>query len=1236
MKNKYLLTTICTLVFFAILTNTVNAVASEPNPELQATCGIDIALVLDSSGSISSSDMVIMKDAFIGFVDILLPNTPTQFSVIDFDDYAVIVQSFTNNKTAIINAINTPTSGGCTNWEDGLLKANDTFDPRIEKPDLVLFASDGNPNTVYGGSPCGTSEAVAVSAAVTVANTMKLNGIRITTLGIGNNIDSANLIAISSSDAYYDVNEFDELEETLETIASELCGGTISVQKKVDGEPEAGWEFSLTVTNGTATPNPGITDGSGFVVFDINITQGSEAIVNITETLKPGYQFDNVYAENCSGVSVGTPGTNAIYGIPVKGDCAIYCLFNNTNLTGTDDTPPVTNKTVGNPKYGPNDEWVTESTEFNLTAYDNESGVNATYYRIWYMGVWSPWMEYDGNFNLTGNCMHYIEFYSVDNAGNQEAIQNQTHYVDEMAPITDPYPPEFGISYTTIEYEGDQYVVINCNTSMWINVSDPSCGIGVYNISYSIWYYDASSSNYVKLPGSDVIVYDNDPDDLDPDFGEISVLLTIDEECLHQVRWKVVDLFGHTAMYDYSFAVDCTPPDITKTHPDPCYYPLNSTAGIIQVGGRIVLEAEDGGTPPCISGVENIYYGFWYDGKWYPEDPFDEYCGNYNITMYKDGKWWYTYSNPINFHEECKHVLEYWARDKVFNSGPTHTQIYWVNDCQDEVWIDDTFGYSTPGFYHDHFVSKQMALDWLGPGGFAYVFDGSYHEDIVIDDIPCCDNTGITQLGEYGCFPIDESAIIFGSETIKVNGVTIKYLEYEPNTNGAIIVEEQITGTTLRCNKFRKDCVADAIGVNALGDSIVNAELNWWGRPDGPDGGIMDDGKTANGLGVKVLGQVFVEPWIGIHAEIAEPVGTIVVELGTPIHFDASESWAYTYGQCCQEAELLPMQYEWNFDDGTYSHNKVTTHLYDSPGTYEVILMVDAPGIPGLYGNLMYDWDYVTVHVVTPGTPLTANADGKTLGGYETIVGETVQLYGDAYGGSGDYIFTWNFGDNSGTVIEQNPVHVYDLAGTYTATLTVTSGGETATDTAEVIVHDIEELIVNIADTDAVQGVETWFTLSVSGGTKPYSYSWDFGDGATSTEASPGHVYDVIDKYTVKVTITDSKGKIKSDTATVNVVEGESIELLEIKDVKCTFGSVQATIKTGTYQVDWTIEVNGNLVFLGGYDSGSIQPSTTLTVSTPFTFGLGKVEIKVTANYVIEKRNAFLIGPIFLGVKEIN
>lgn len=48
-------------------------------------------------------------------------------------------------------------------------------------------------------------------------------------------------------------------------------------------------------------------------------------------------------------------------------------------------------------------------------------------------------------------------------------------------------------------------------------------------------------------------------------------------------------------------------------------------------------------------------------------------------------------------------------------------------------------------------------------------------------------------------------------------------------------------------------------------------------------------------------------------------------------------------------------------------------------------------------------------------------------------------------------------------------------------------------------------------------------------------YIWDFGDGGTSEEMSPTHIYSNADEYTVKLTVVDDHGISNTNTTTVNI-----------------------------------------------------------------------------------------------------
>jgi len=137
-----------------------------------------------------------------------------------------------------------------------------------------------------------------------------------------------------------------------------------------------------------------------------------------------------------------------------------YCVDALGNIEGTytqiervDSTPPVTTKTVGDPKYGNDDYWVTSQTPITLTTLDNEipcaSGPATLYYEVW----WDS--NCDGTINqkvqdgstttdtncklektiyLNEECLHEIRWHAVDALGNVEQEHTQLHKVDNTPP----------------------------------------------------------------------------------------------------------------------------------------------------------------------------------------------------------------------------------------------------------------------------------------------------------------------------------------------------------------------------------------------------------------------------------------------------------------------------------------------------------------------------------------------------------------------------------------------------------------------------------------------------------------------------------------------------------------------------------------------------------------------------------------------------------------------------------
>ncbi|UCF12947.1 MAG: VWA domain-containing protein, partial [Thermoplasmatales archaeon] len=566
MKKKILII-FCTLVISALLVAISTPVVAEdpiPNPELTSSCGIDMVLILDSSGSISTSEFSDMVIAFNYFVDAFLPKTPTRMAVVHFSSSPILKQTYTNNITDIKDAIANRTMSGGTLYIPGLQEALDEYNAssRADKPDLFIFASDGVPGDI--GQP---------DTIIAKANTIKQEGIKIITLGIGSSLSPSILENMSSPDDFYQT-DFETLANELANLSKELCGGTISVQKFVNGTPTPGWNFTATVTNGTSDPVYGLTDESGFIVFDINITEGeSMAYATITEIVQSEYSFMNATAFNCSDVEVGTPGINKISDIPVTQLCGIYCRFNNSNIS-VDNTPPIQTLNFGYPKtyrewFGVNYTVPSCTTPIWINSTD-PGGVGSSHitYSVWNTDDPYPNANgsivtefiyentvYDGDPGdmdatngsisvevfMNESCFHEIIYQCWDYNNNTDGHRDIDFIVDCCGPNTSKLvgQPRYGNDYP---------FWVSCLTPLWFNSVDECCrpnGTAVDYLEIMVWWKShISDLNESWQLNKTIVVYDGDPNDTNPEYGRIGYELHLDDDCGHEIWWRAFDIFG--------------------------------------------------------------------------------------------------------------------------------------------------------------------------------------------------------------------------------------------------------------------------------------------------------------------------------------------------------------------------------------------------------------------------------------------------------------------------------------------------------------------------------------------------------------------------------------------------------------------------------------------------------------------------------------------------------------------
>jgi alpha-tubulin suppressor-like RCC1 family protein len=122
--------------------------------------------------------------------------------------------------------------------------------------------------------------------------------------------------------------------------------------------------------------------------------------------------------------------------------------------------------------------------------------------------------------------------------------------------------------------------------------------------------------------------------------------------------------------------------------------------------------------------------------------------------------------------------------------------------------------------------------------------------------------------------------------------------------------------------------------------------------------------------------------------------------------------------------------------------------------------------------------------------------------------------------------WNWNFGDG-GTSTAQNPSHVYTNAGTYYPTLSVT--------------NDVDSLVPARGAAIFVSQPTVQFTANPTAGIVPLpvqfncpgldsgsnaivAWQWNFGDGTTSSEQNPSHIYQTNRTYFSSLSATNSNG----------------------------------------------------------------------------------------------------------------
>lgn len=301
--------------------------------------------------------------------------------------------------------------------------------------------------------------------------------------------------------------------------------------------------------------------------------------------------------------------------------------------------------------------------------------------------------------------------------------------------------------------------------------------------------------------------------------------------------------------------------------------------------------------------------------------------------------------------------------------------------------------------------------------------------------------------------------------------------------------------------------------------------------------------------------------------------------------------------------------WDWDFGDGFTGNTQNVAHTYTNPGTYTVRLTVsDGNGCT----------NDTTRDIIVDPLPNVAFIADKTTG----CAPETINFTNQSTGTNALVGYAWDFGDGT-TSTDISPSHAYASDGLYTVKLTVTDVNGCVDSLVKVEYIRLRHPQADFVYTPArgCPGTEVLFTDSSIPDTTLNSWSWDFGDGTSSTAQNPSHVYANTGFYTVSLTVTNILGCGDTETKTnvIEILEQPTVAFAPTDTTSCTpfsvlflNNSIPATAPIVGYQWD----------FGDGNSSTLPNPPHTFTVAGDYQVQLIAVDANGCLDSVSNRVNS--------------
>ncbi len=227
-----------------------------------------------------------------------------------------------------------------------------------------------------------------------------------------------------------------------------------------------------------------------------------------------------------------------------------------------------------------------------------------------------------------------------------------------------------------------------------------------------------------------------------------------------------------------------------------------------------------------------------------------------------------------------------------------------------------------------------------------------------------------------------------------------------------------------------------------------------------------------------------------------------------------------------QESSTNADDWDWDFGNGnTFNGSTPPTQNYNTPGDF--VVNVSATNSAGCINTAQ---EIVSVFNSPVVDFIADNVCEGTIAQFTDI--------STSDGGDPIISWAWDFGD-SFTSIEENPTHQYALAGTYNATLSVSTINCNASITT---LLTVEAAPIPIFSPDLNSGCAPLEITFSNTSIDSDSYAWDFGDQSGSFMEEPVHTFynftNSDTTYTVILTASSNFGCYQNDSLDITVSPG--------------------------------------------------------------------------------------------------